>query len=61
MGDDDWREIKALLDETGACDRAYDQAVNYVRQAQEQLARFPASRERESLFALAEYVLLRDR
>jgi octaprenyl-diphosphate synthase len=61
VGDDDWREIKALLDETGACDLAYDQAVNYIRQAQEQLARFPASRERESLLALAEYVLLRDR
>ncbi|MCL4810984.1 MAG: polyprenyl synthetase family protein [Vicinamibacteraceae bacterium] len=61
VSQEDWREIKALLDETRACELAYDQAVAYVRKAQAELAQFPPGRERESLHALAEYVLLRDR
>jgi octaprenyl-diphosphate synthase len=58
---DEWRMLRRFLDETGASDEAYARAVEYARLAQQQLDRFPASRERDALMALPEYVLLRDR
>jgi octaprenyl-diphosphate synthase len=58
---DDWREIRHLLAETGATDAAYATAVQYAREAKRQLDPFPASRERDALAILPDYVLMRDR
>jgi octaprenyl-diphosphate synthase len=56
-----WRDILRLLREHRATDLAYDRAVEYANQAKTCLEIFPASRERDALMALPDYVLARDR
>ena len=57
-----WREIKQLLDATGACDAAYDTALQYATRAKAGvLTAFPASAERDALASLVDYVVWRDR
>jgi octaprenyl-diphosphate synthase len=56
-----WRDIIRLLEEHGATELAYERAVEYAERAKACLAAFPASREREALLALPDYVLSRDR
>ena len=56
-----WREILRLLREHRATDTAYERAVEYATRAKACLAAFPASRERDALAALPDYVLARDR
>ncbi len=58
---DQWRDILALLREHRATDLAYERAVEYATRAKSCLAAFPASRERDALIALPDYVLGRDR
>lgn len=56
-----WAELKQLLAETQAVARASRQAQHYAELAQQHLAIFPPSPERDALMALPEYVLSRDR
>jgi octaprenyl-diphosphate synthase len=58
---DQWREILRLLREHRATDLAYERAVEYAERAKGCLSVFPASRERDALTALPDYVLARDR
>ncbi len=58
---DQWRDLLALLREHRATDLAYERAVEYASRAKGCLAAFPASRERDALIALPDYVLARDR
>jgi geranylgeranyl pyrophosphate synthase len=50
-----------LLAEHRATDLAYERAVEYAERAKACLEIFPASRERDALLALPDYVLARDR
>jgi octaprenyl-diphosphate synthase len=56
-----WRQILRLLGEHRATDLAYERAVEYAERAKACLEIFPASRERDALLALPDYVLARDR
>ena len=56
-----WRDILALLRDHRATGMAYERAVEYANRAKSCLAAFPASRERDALMALPDYVLARDR
>ena len=56
-----WDELKALLHEHRAIEHAYDRAVEYATNAKRCLELFPQSPERDSLSALPDYVLARDR
>jgi octaprenyl-diphosphate synthase len=56
-----WRDLRRLLVEHRATDFAYARAVEYAQRAKNCLSVFPASREREALMALPDYVLARDR
>jgi octaprenyl-diphosphate synthase len=56
-----WREILRLLHEARSLDFAYDRALEYAGRAKNCLSVFPASRERDGLLALTDYVLSRDR
>jgi octaprenyl-diphosphate synthase len=56
-----WRQILRLLAEHNVTDLAYDRAVEYAERAKACLEIFPASRERDALLALPDYVLSRDR
>jgi octaprenyl-diphosphate synthase len=56
-----WREIVRLLHEHRTLDFAYERALEYGHRAKDCLSVFPASREREALVALTDYVLSRDR
>jgi octaprenyl-diphosphate synthase len=57
-----WRRIRGLLAEHGAIDTAFERAVGYAERARSALTEaFPPSAERESLIALTDYVLSRDR
>ena len=57
-----WREIKQLLSTAGACDAAYDTALEFAARAKSGLlAAFPPSPEREALVSLVDYVVWRDR
>ena len=58
---EDWNELIGLLHEHRAIEHAYDRAVEYATQAKRFLDLFPPSRERDSLAALPDYVLARDR
>lgn len=59
---DQWRQIRELLTRHGAVESAFDRAIGHVDQAKRQLLdAFPPSAERESLVALADYVVHRDR
>ena len=58
---DQWRDILCLLHEHRTLDVAYERALEYGHRAKNCLAVFPASREREALMALTDYVLSRDR
>jgi octaprenyl-diphosphate synthase len=58
---ENWTRIKALLAEHRSLDYAYARAVEFGETAKRQLRQFAASREREALMGLADYVLLRDR
>ena len=57
----DWNELKSLLHEHRAVEHAYDRAVEYATSAKGYLDVFPPSPERDSLGALPDYVLARDR
>ena len=56
-----WHELKELLHEHRAVEHAYDRAVEYATTARQYLELFPPSPERDSLAALPDYVLARDR
>jgi octaprenyl-diphosphate synthase len=57
-----WRQLKALLADTGAVDAAFARAVEFATQAKQHLAAvFPPSTERDALMTLTDYVLSRDR
>ena len=57
-----WRTIRDLLTRHHAVDAAYERAVTYGDRAKRGLiGAFPPSVERESLVALTDYVLNRDR
>ncbi len=58
---DAWNELKVLLHEHRAVEHAYDRAVEYTTSAKRCLDVFPPSPERDSLDALPDYVLARDR
>jgi len=58
---EDWEELKSLLHEHQAVEHAYDRAVEYASQAKVCLEAFSPSPERDSLAALPDYVLARDR
>jgi octaprenyl-diphosphate synthase len=56
-----WVHVKHLLADTQATTMAERQAQHYAAIAQEHLAVFPPSPERDALAALPEYVISRDR
>ena len=58
---DQWRDITRMLREQRAPDLAYEKATEYANRAKASLDLFPATRERDALKALADYVLARDR
>jgi octaprenyl-diphosphate synthase len=58
---EDWRELRRLLVEHGAIDAATRRAQQFAGRAKQFLTVFPASRPREALEGIADYVLLRDR
>jgi geranylgeranyl pyrophosphate synthase len=58
---EEWRELRALLADHGSIETARNRAHQYAQRAKRYLSGFPASREREALEGLADYVLLRDR
>ena len=58
---DQWREILRLLREHRTTELAYERALEYAGRAKDALSVFPASRERDALSALTDYVLSRDR
>jgi octaprenyl-diphosphate synthase len=59
--DDAWRELRRLLADHGAIDAATRKAHQFAGRAKQFLTAFPASRPREALEGIADYVLLRDR
>ena len=61
ISQDDWNELKSLLHEHRAIEHAYDRAVGYAASAKTCLDVFPPSPELDSLSALPDYVLARDR
>lgn len=61
LGDRERREILELVRRHRVLDAARRVGENYVRKAQQALAGFPDSVHKESLAALGEYVLERDR
>jgi octaprenyl-diphosphate synthase len=59
---DDWRRIRELLNTHGSVDAAFKRAIGYAEKAKQELqTAFPSSVERDSLLALVDYVLSRDR
>jgi geranylgeranyl pyrophosphate synthase len=56
-----WREITRMLRDLRAPELAYEKAIEYATRAKRSLDIFPASRERDALQALADYVTARDR
>jgi octaprenyl-diphosphate synthase len=56
-----WRDIVHWLRDCRAPQLAYARAVEYGDRAKASLSVFPASRERDALIALTDYVLARDR
>ena len=61
ISQENWNELKSLLHEYRAVEHAYDRAVEYATSAKGYLDVFPPSPERDSLGALPDYVLARDR
>src|SRR6185369_5215150 len=53
---DQWRDITRMLREQRAPDLAYEKATEYANRAKASLDLFPATRERDALKALADYV-----
>jgi octaprenyl-diphosphate synthase len=56
-----WSELRGLLNEARVLDRAYQKAVEFATAAKRQLTLFPETPELESLMALPDYILARDR
>jgi octaprenyl-diphosphate synthase len=56
-----WSRIRALLNQYGSIEYAYERAVEFGESAKLHLRIFPPSHEREALTGLADYVLSRDR
>lgn len=57
-----WKVIKDQLTRHGAVEQAYQRSVTYATEAKRAMtSAFPPSAERESLVALCDYVLSRDR
>ena len=62
MTSETWRTLQDLLRREGAIDAAFERAVTYAARAKQHLvSAFPASKERDGLIALADYVVNRDR
>ena len=61
MSNEQWREIIRMLREHRTADLAYARAVEYANLAKELSGRVPASRERDALMSLTDYVIARDR
>ena len=58
---EEWRQLRTLLAEHGSIDMAIRRAHQYATRARRVLSLFPASRERDALEGLTDYVLQRDR
>jgi octaprenyl-diphosphate synthase len=56
-----WTDLKRMLHDSQAVSHASRQAEHYASLAQQQLAGFPPSLERDALMSLPEYVIARDR
>jgi geranylgeranyl pyrophosphate synthase len=56
-----WQELRGLLTEHRVLDRAYATAARFGAEAKLHLSEFPRTPELESLMALPDYVLSRDR
>jgi octaprenyl-diphosphate synthase len=56
-----WQQISALLAEHRAIDYAYDRAVQLAKEAKAHLQAFPPGDDRDTLMALPDFVLQRDR
>jgi octaprenyl-diphosphate synthase len=59
--EDQWSTLLAALDEHRSLDYAYRVAADFAERAKKPLQAFPPSSERDSLMALPDYVLSRDR
>jgi geranylgeranyl pyrophosphate synthase len=59
--EDQWSTLLAALDEHRSLDYAYRVAADFAERAKKPLQIFPPSAERDSLMALPDYVLSRDR
>jgi octaprenyl-diphosphate synthase len=59
--EDQWSTLLAALDEHRSLDYAYRVAADFADRAKKPLHAFPPSAERDSLIALPDYVLSRDR
>lgn len=58
---DDWREIRALLQQSRSLDYARRVASEFVDRAKAALCKFPSSEARDALMYLPDYVISRDR
>ena len=56
-----WSELRGLLTEGRVLDRAFEKAVEFATAAKRHLGQFPQTPELESLMALPDYILARDR
>ena len=61
MSPQSWSELRGLLNDARVLDRAYQKAVEFATAAKRQLTLFPETPELESLMALPDYILARDR
>jgi octaprenyl-diphosphate synthase len=61
ISSEQWSRIRALLNQYGSIEYAYERAVEFGESAKLHLRIFPPSHEREALIGLADYVLSRDR
>ena len=61
IGSESWSELRALLVKGRFLDRAFEKAEEFATAAKRQLSQFPQTPELESLMALPDYILARDR
>jgi octaprenyl-diphosphate synthase len=57
---DEWRELRALLNQHRSIEYAHRRAAEFVERAKKALCAFPASDAREALLYLPDYVVARD-
>jgi octaprenyl-diphosphate synthase len=58
---EEWRQLRALLAQSGSVEYAYAMALDQVERAKRALRAFPPSDAREALLFLPDYVVSRDR